>query len=188
MNFIGDRDYWNNKYENRDDTLFAPEISLVENIQYLKKGSVLDIACGDGRNALYLIGKGFDVTGIDFSEEALARLYKFADKNNCLINLKQVDLNNTNALKDIGIFDNIIINHYKMNKEGLVDLKNHISKNGILFICGFGEIHKVDIKIKETDLIQSDDFDNITDSFDLINYIKKESSRGYLVTYIYRKK
>jgi SAM-dependent methyltransferase len=35
-------------------------------------GRALDVACGTGRNALYLAAKGFDVTGIDISEVALA--------------------------------------------------------------------------------------------------------------------
>lgn len=34
-------------------------------------GRALDVACGGGRNALYLAQRGFDVTGIDISHEAL---------------------------------------------------------------------------------------------------------------------
>ena len=34
----------------------------------------LDIACGDGRNTIYLSKLGYDVKAIDFSSEALNRL------------------------------------------------------------------------------------------------------------------
>jgi SAM-dependent methyltransferase len=36
-------------------------------------GSVLDAGCGTGENALFLAGKGRQVTGFDFVEEAIAR-------------------------------------------------------------------------------------------------------------------
>lgn len=40
---------------------------------------VLDIACGTGEHARYMVEKGYDVTGIDLSEEMLAiARHKFA--------------------------------------------------------------------------------------------------------------
>ncbi len=36
-------------------------------------GSVLDAGCGTGENALYLAGRGHQVTGIDFLEEPIRR-------------------------------------------------------------------------------------------------------------------
>jgi 2-polyprenyl-3-methyl-5-hydroxy-6-metoxy-1,4-benzoquinol methylase len=36
-------------------------------------GSVLDAGCGTGENALYFAGRGCQVTGIDFIEEAINR-------------------------------------------------------------------------------------------------------------------
>lgn len=35
---------------------------------------VLDLACGNGRDTLYLAGRGFSVTGVDLAAEAIARL------------------------------------------------------------------------------------------------------------------
>ena len=37
----------------------------------LTKGKVLDVGCGAGSHALYLQEKGFDVTAIDISENAI---------------------------------------------------------------------------------------------------------------------
>ncbi|MFA9376446.1 MAG: class I SAM-dependent methyltransferase [Lachnotalea sp.] len=62
-----------------------------------KKGSFLDIACGDGRNTLFLLENGFDVTGVDFSSKALERLQIFAKQNNYLVNTKQIDLSIANC-------------------------------------------------------------------------------------------
>jgi cyclopropane fatty-acyl-phospholipid synthase-like methyltransferase len=41
-------------------------------------GSVLDAGCGTGENALYFAGRGCQVTGIDFIEEAIHRAKKKA--------------------------------------------------------------------------------------------------------------
>jgi tellurite methyltransferase len=49
----------------------APAPFLVENVDLLTPGPVLDVAMGAGRNALYLAEQGFAVTGVDNSPEAL---------------------------------------------------------------------------------------------------------------------
>jgi|HubBroStandDraft_1064217.scaffolds.fasta_scaffold01132_20 SAM-dependent methyltransferase len=48
-----------------------PNAFLVEMVRARKPGFALDVAMGQGRNALYLASKGWSVTGIDISDEAL---------------------------------------------------------------------------------------------------------------------
>ncbi len=48
-----------------------PAKLLVDFIGLLPKGKALDIAMGEGRNALYLASQGFDVEGVDKNEEAV---------------------------------------------------------------------------------------------------------------------
>ena len=43
--------------------------NFVRHIKADASSSVLDVACGKGRHAIYLSAKGFDVTGIDLSPE-----------------------------------------------------------------------------------------------------------------------
>lgn len=188
MEYMGNKEYWDEKFANRSDMPLAPEKSLVENIGYFKNGSVLDIACGDGRNALFLIENGFEVTGVDFSGKALERLQVFAERKNYSVVTKQVDLSMPNSLRDIGTFDNIVINHYRLSKEQLADLKNHLLDDGILFICGFGYRHKTDSRIREQDLIQPTDFEDIEKYFQLIKYIENQDDRGFFATYIFQKR
>jgi len=188
MEYIGDVGYWEEKFTNRENKLLSPEKSLVENIGYFKKGTVLDIACGDGRNSIFLIENGFKVTGVDFSIKALSRLEMFVRENNFTINLKQIDLSKPNSLNSIGVFDNIVINHYRLNKEQLADVEKHTSDKGIIFISGFGHKHRVDYKIRKQDLIQPSDFEDMKKSFELVKYTESEDERGFLVTYIFRKR
>jgi SAM-dependent methyltransferase len=48
-----------------------PSAFLVAMTKDLKSGKALDVAMGQGRNALYLASKGWDVTGFDIAEEGL---------------------------------------------------------------------------------------------------------------------
>lgn len=185
---MGNKEYWDDKFINRGDKPLNPEKSIVENIAYFKKGSVLDIACGDGRNTLFFLENDFEVTGVDFSRKGLERLENFAGKRNYLVHTKQIDLSIVNSLSSIGMFDNIIINHYRLSKEQLKDIEKHITENGILFICGFGYKHKVDSKVRKEDLIQETDFEDIIKSFNLIKYIENQDDRGFFVTYIFQKR
>lgn len=188
MEYMGDKGYWDEKFSVRGDKPLSPERVVVENIKYFKRGTVLDVACGDGRNALLLLEEGFQVTGIDFSNEALIRLEKFAEENNYEVTTKLVDLRKENAFNDMGVFDNILINHYRLSKNQLVKLANHISESGILLVSGFGHNHKTDIKIGENELIQPSDFEDLGNLFELMDYKDHEDERGFFVTYIFRKK
>jgi SAM-dependent methyltransferase len=49
----------------------APNAFLVAVTRDLKPGKALDIAIGQGRNAVYLATQGWDVTGFDIAEEGL---------------------------------------------------------------------------------------------------------------------
>ena len=50
----------------------APNALLVETVQGLPAGTALDADMGEGRNALYLAQHGWQVTGVDIAEKALA--------------------------------------------------------------------------------------------------------------------
>jgi SAM-dependent methyltransferase len=48
-----------------------PNAFLISSIKDLKPGEALDVGMGQGRNAVYLATKGWDVTGFDISDEGL---------------------------------------------------------------------------------------------------------------------
>jgi len=50
-------------------------------LEYISKGDVLELGVGNGRNALYLLSKSFDVTGVDVSKEGLQVLKEQAGGN-----------------------------------------------------------------------------------------------------------
>jgi SAM-dependent methyltransferase len=48
-----------------------PNAFLVSRVKDLKPGKALDVAMGQGRNAVYLATRGWDVTGFDVAEEGM---------------------------------------------------------------------------------------------------------------------
>lgn len=68
-----DSPYYHILYKNRD----AHEAqrfmdNLLEHLHPKPTCKLLDLACGRGRHAIYLNQKGYDVTGIDLSEQSIA--------------------------------------------------------------------------------------------------------------------
>jgi tellurite methyltransferase len=73
-----DRIKWNSRFASEDPFLrrepspfLAREIETVKGL--LSGRRALDIACGEGRNSVFLAAHGFDVTAIDISEVGLAK-------------------------------------------------------------------------------------------------------------------
>ena len=69
-----DRAKWNQRYrEGAYQSRTHPSVFLEECVSALPpSGRALDLACGTGRNAIYLAGLGFAVDAVDISTEALA--------------------------------------------------------------------------------------------------------------------
>ena len=68
------REDWDRRYSGRELIWTAePNRFLVAEASDLEPGRALDLACGEGRNAIWLAERGWRVTGVDFSEVALAK-------------------------------------------------------------------------------------------------------------------
>lgn len=63
-----------------------PNQLLVETIEDITPGTALDVATGEGRNAIFLAQKGWKVTGFDIANEALDSIQKRAKQQNLKIN------------------------------------------------------------------------------------------------------
>lgn len=70
----------------------TPARLLVDYIHLLPKGKVLDIAMGEGRNALYLAAQGFEVEGLDKDEQAIQACLSMAKSRGLKLIARTVDL------------------------------------------------------------------------------------------------
>lgn len=69
------REDWNRRYASADriHATAVPNRFLVAEVAGLAPGRALDLACGAGRNSVWLAQRGWRVTAVDFSSVALAR-------------------------------------------------------------------------------------------------------------------
>jgi SAM-dependent methyltransferase len=65
---------WDVYYSEGSNLVSDPEALLVQVAEMLPPGRALDLACGAGRNAIYLARLGWRVTAVDSSPAAIARL------------------------------------------------------------------------------------------------------------------
>jgi SAM-dependent methyltransferase len=69
-----DRIAWNRTYRDGGSVKLEPNQLLVDTVHGREPGRALDIGIGQGRNALYLASQGWDVTGVDISDEGIAQV------------------------------------------------------------------------------------------------------------------
>ena len=69
-----------------------PDPTLIHEVGALSPGRALDLGAGDGRNAVWLASRGWDVTAVDFSQVALDRGLARADAAGVHVEWKLADL------------------------------------------------------------------------------------------------
>lgn len=92
-----DRIKWNKRFEAQDSYLgerTSPFLAQeIERIKTLAPGpDALDIACGEGRNSLFLAQHGFRVVGLDISDIGLAKGRQRAQAEGVNVDFRRVDL------------------------------------------------------------------------------------------------
>ena len=74
-----DADAWDARYGAADQVWsLEPNQFVASELADLPPGTAVDLACGEGRNAIWLAERGWTVTGIDFSEVAVERARSIA--------------------------------------------------------------------------------------------------------------
>jgi len=112
------REDWNERYAQKEllwsaepNRLFAAEVSG------LPAGRALDVACGEGRNAVWLADRGWRVTGVDFSEVALAKAAELAAAHGVEVDWVHGDV--LDADPATGAFDLVAVLYLQLPHEEL---------------------------------------------------------------------
>ena len=102
------RDRWNEKWRERGaGARSEPTRFLVEEVSELPAGRALDLACGAGRNAIWLAERGWRITAVDYSEVALAEARRRAADSDVDIDWILADL--TDWSPPVAAFDLVCV-------------------------------------------------------------------------------
>lgn len=77
-----DAQAWDARYAGSADLVWGgePNRFVAAELGGLPPGRALDVACGEGRNAVWLATRGWEATGVDFSAAGLARARRLAEE------------------------------------------------------------------------------------------------------------
>jgi SAM-dependent methyltransferase len=108
-----ERDKWDARY--RDGAYEGrshPTALLATWLPRLPRGRALDVACGAGRNALFLAANGYDVTALDISQVGLDRGRRAAEQRGLSVEWLCTDLDDPDRALPAGRFDVIVWARY----------------------------------------------------------------------------
>lgn len=132
---------------------FAP-LLMAEDLD----GPVLDLACGDGHNGLYLAGLGLPVTLADRSREFLDRAGKAAAGKGLRVTLREIDLETGDNPLEEEKYRGILVFRY-LHRPLMPCIKKGISQGGLLIYETFtvdqarnGHPHNPDFLLKPGEL------------------------------------
>jgi SAM-dependent methyltransferase len=87
------REDWDSRYAEKELLWSAsPNRFLVAEASGLAPGRALDLACGEGRNAIWLAELGWQVTAVDFSEVAISKARERAARDGADVDFICADL------------------------------------------------------------------------------------------------
>jgi len=139
-----DSKYYHILYKNRDEQEAIFFLKKIINHIKLKKGKVLDVACGKGRHAKYLNKIGFNVVGIDLSKNSidLANKHENEKLKFYVHDMRKVFKENefnlaTNLFTSFGYFEN-----QKDEQKAINAMAQNLKNEGILII-DFMNVKKV---------------------------------------------
>ncbi len=123
-----DRQRWDERFGR---TAFAlgkePNPFLKKQIRLLPKGKALDIATGEGRNAVFLAQHGFEVDAVDISEKGLRKARQLAREKGVRINTFAADLDQFQIQKER--YD-LITDFYFLKRRLIPRIKKGLKKGG----------------------------------------------------------
>ncbi len=104
-----------------------PTPFLKRHIQSLPRGKALDLASGEGRNAIFLAQQGFDVDAVDISEVGLKKTQQWAKEVGVTVHTILADLKDYRI--ENGKYD-LIANFYFLRRSLIPKIKKGLKKGG----------------------------------------------------------
>jgi SAM-dependent methyltransferase len=125
-----DQKRWDMKYlERKPDLNQGSNTILKKYLRILPKGRALDLAAGEGRNALFLAENGFEAEAVDVSPVAITRVRKSAKVRGVKVKAVVADLDTYRIPP--GHYD-VILNFYFLDRHLIPRIKKGLKKGGMV--------------------------------------------------------
>jgi len=159
-----DREKWDSRYQ-KDMGRTNPSLILKEFLSLASRGNALDIACGNGRNSLYMAEHGFRVDAVDISTVATNHLAGKDPNINVIcqdIDSWEIPPNRYELVVNVRFLDRRL---FPMIKDGL-------RTGGVLIFESFIGGKKEEYCLKQNELLHA------FQSFRIVYYEEKESDHS----------
>jgi tellurite methyltransferase len=125
-----DQKRWDKRYRERKPDMNRSANSLLKkNLRLLPRGKALELAAGEGRNAVFLAGHGYEVEAVDISPVAITRARKLARAKGVRIKATAADLDTYRLLP--GRYD-LVLNFYFLDRRLIPKIKKGLKKGGMV--------------------------------------------------------
>jgi SAM-dependent methyltransferase len=135
-----DSDAWDARYAAAPDLVWSrePNRLVARELADLPPGRAIDLAAGEGRNALWLAQRGWRVTAVDFSAVAIDRGRRLADEHGLSVEWLVADV--TGYQPAAGAFDLVLIAYLQLPGDQMAEVLRKaaagLAPGGTLLLVG----------------------------------------------------
>jgi len=119
-----------------------PNKYVIDILKFKKSGTVLDLGVGEGRNAIFLAKKGFNVIGVDISKTGIKKFLEMAKNLNVKVKGVVENITKFKFERNYDVILSIATLHFLKREEIeklIQQMKFHTTKNGLNIITVFTE-------------------------------------------------
>jgi len=171
---LKDKEKWNSKHQAPGYIAEgAPAEWLVLNSELLSgPGKALDLAAGDGRNAVYAAARGYDVLALDISEVGLEKARKLADEKKVAIQTEVADLDSYRFEKDA--FDLILCFNF-LDRNLFPGMRQALRAGGLIYYETFNLDHLNHTSFKREWVLEYNELLKVFQDYRVLRYREVEA-------------
>lgn len=132
-----ERDWFNEVFHKGRGFSRVPNRLLVETIKDEKPGAALELAMGQGRNALFLASQGWNVTGVDGSDEGLRLAREQAVERELALEAINANLDDWDF--GVGCFDLVTLIYAGDHARWIDKIKASLRNGGLFVVEGWAK-------------------------------------------------
>ena len=183
---LKDKEKWNQKYQTAEYASGkVPSEWLVKNTDLLTgKGKALDIACGEGRNAVYTASRGYDVLGLDISEVGIQKTQALAEENKLSIATQVTDLDDFEFTQNA--FDLVLCFNF-LDRRLFPGISKTLKPGGLVFYETFNLDHLKHTSFKRQWVLEYNELLDQFKNFRVLRYREMDRDEKGFASIIARK-